>query len=159
MCASSTLDNSCDKNLSIDHGRPLTEITTRVSMAQHYQHLGIYSDWVQAAREQQSLYPMARPGTETQQRVREVLGFCNRPETPGDVRIEQRWERDGVSGELVSWSVGFGPRTHAHVLKPANANKPLPGIIALHDHAAFKFYGKEKIADGPTDPPLVLIAH
>jgi dienelactone hydrolase len=27
----------------------------------------------------------------------------------------------------------------------------------LHDHGAFKFYGKEKIADGPADPPQVIL--
>lgn len=127
-------------------------------MTQQYQHLGIFSDWVDAARAQQRLYPIARPGSDTQQRVREVLGFCNGDETPRDVRIEQRWERDGLLGEEVSWWVGFGPRTHAYVLKPADAKEPLPGIVALHDHGAFKFYGKEKIADGPNDPPSVIIA-
>ena len=128
-------------------------------MIKHYQHLGIFSDWVQAAREQQPLYPIAHPGLETQQRVRDVLGFCNRPETPRNVQIEQQWERGGLIGEEVSWSVGFGPRTRAYVLKPARAHRPLPGIIALHDHGGFKFYGKEKIADGPTDPLPVIVAY
>ena len=128
-------------------------------MTQRYQHLGIFSDWVQAAREQQPLYPNAHPGSETQQRVRDVLGFCNRPENPLDVRVEQQWERDGMSGELVSWSVGFGPRTRAYVLKPANAKQPLPGMVALHDHGGFKFFGKEKIADGPSDPLPVIVAY
>ncbi len=73
--------------------------------------------------------------------------------------MEDRWERDGVAGEAVSWSVGYGPRTHAYVLKPARAQAPLPGVVALHDHSAFKFYGKEKIADGPADPSPVLTAH
>ena len=63
---------------------------------------------------------------------------------------EQRWERDDLIGEEISWSVGFGPRTHAYVIKPAQATEPLPGIVALHDHSDYKFYGKEKIADGPT---------
>jgi dienelactone hydrolase len=128
-------------------------------MTQTYQHLGSFSDWVQAAQEQQPLFPLAPPGPETQQRVREVLGFCHRPETPLDVQIEQRWERDGLSGEEVSWSVGYGPRTHAFILKPAQATQPMPAVVALHDHGGFKFYGKEKIADGPTDPPPVLIPY
>ena len=127
-------------------------------MTQHYQHLGIFSDWVEAAYRQHPLFPLARPGAETQQRVREVLGFGNQPETPRHIRIEQRWERAGLIGEEVSWSVGFGPRTHAYVFKPAGAAEPLPGIVALHDHGAFKFYGKEKIADGPNDPPSVVVA-
>jgi dienelactone hydrolase len=128
-------------------------------VTQQYQHLGIFSDWVQAARRQQPLFPVAPPGPETQWRVREVLGFCAGPETPLGVQVEQRWQRDGLIGEEVSWSVGYGPRTHAYLLKPAWADKPLPGIAALHDHGGFKFYGKEKIADGPTDPPLVLFEY
>ncbi len=32
----------------------------------------------------------------------------------------------------------------------------LPGVLALHDHGGFKFYGKEKIADGPDEPPAIL---
>jgi dienelactone hydrolase len=70
--------------------------------------------------------------------------------------VESKWEKDGVAGEEVSWSVGFGPRTHAYVLKPSNAKGPLPGMVALHDHSDFKFYGKEKIADGPGEPLPVL---
>ena len=120
-------------------------------MPEHYQHLGVFSDWVAAAREKQALFPIAAPGAQTQALTREALGFCHGDENPMEVKIESKWEKDGVSGEEVSWSVGFGPRTHAYVLKPANASGPLPGIVALHDHSDFKFYGKEKIADGPQE--------
>jgi dienelactone hydrolase len=125
-------------------------------MSEHYQHLGVFSDWVASARRQQSLYPTAMPGPETQALIREVLGFCHKDENPMDVKMEGRWEKDGLVGEEISWSVGYGPRTHAYVLKPANAKGPLPGIVALHDHSDFKFYGKEKIADGPEEPLSVL---
>lgn len=118
-------------------------------MSKHYQHLGVYSDWVDAANRQQPLFPKAEPGPETQARVREVLGFCHAEEHAQGVRTEQRWQDGDLIGEEVSWSVGFGPRTHAYVLKPANAAEPLPGIVALHDHSNYTFYGKEKIADGP----------
>ncbi|OIO96331.1 MAG: hypothetical protein AUK03_04115 [Anaerolineae bacterium CG2_30_64_16] len=126
---------------------------------QLYRHLGIFSDWVGEARRQGPLYPEATPGRATQRLVRETLGFCNRPEEPRDVRVESVWERAGVAGEEVSWSVGYGPRTHAYVLKPAGAQAPLPAVVALHDHGAFKFYGKEKIADGPVDPSPVLVEY
>lgn len=118
-------------------------------MGKTYQHLGEFSDMVEAAFRQQPLFPKANPGPETQAKVKEVLGFCYRPEQPLDVRVEQRWEEDGLSGEEVSWWVGYGPRTHAYVLKPARAEKPLAGLLALHDHSGYKYYGKEKIADGP----------
>ncbi len=68
---------------------------------------------------------------------------------PLDARVERTWERDGVAGEEVSWSVGFGPRTRAWLLRPAAATGPLPGALALHGHDDFKLLGKEKIADGP----------
>ena len=125
-------------------------------MSEHYQHLGVFSDWVDAARRMQTLYPVAAPGPQTQNLIREVLGFCHGDENPIDVKTESRWEKDGVFGEEVSWSVGYGPRTHAYVLKPVNAKEPLPGIVALHDHSDFKFYGKEKIADGPKETLSVL---
>jgi hypothetical protein len=41
-------------------------------------------------------------------------------------------------------------------LKPSGARESLPGILALHDHGHFKFYGKEKIADGPEGPIAAL---
>jgi dienelactone hydrolase len=114
-----------------------------------YQHLGIFSDLVQAAQAMHPLYPVAPPGAETQRRVREVLNFGGGDEHPADVRVERRWERDGLVGEELSWGVGYGPRTSAWVLKPVGATQPLPGVVALHDHGGFKFYGKEKIAEGP----------
>lgn len=122
-------------------------------MADTYLHLGVYSDLVAEARGQQPLFPLAAPGAETQRKVREVLGFCNRPEVPLSVRTEREWTSDGVHGEEVSWSVGYGPRTHAYLLKPQGARAPLPGMVALHDHGGFKFCGKEKIADGPDPKP------
>ena len=118
-------------------------------MFKHYQHLGVFSDWVDAARRQQSIYPIAVPGPQTRSLIFDMLGFCHEEENPLEVKIESTWEKDGIVGEEVSWSVGYGPRTHAYVLKPANATGSIPGIIALHDHSDFKFYGKEKIADGP----------
>ena len=127
-------------------------------MSQTYQHLGIYSDWVGAANKLRPQRPTASPGPDTRNRVREVLGFSLGAEEPDAVKVERRWERDGLVGEEVSWSVGYGPRTQAWVLKPAAAKTPLPGVLALHDHGGFKFYGKEKIADGPTDPPPVVAA-
>jgi len=121
-----------------------------------YQHLGIFSDWVEAAKRRCRLYPLAEPGSETRHKLREVLGFCQGQEAPLNVQVEKTWEREGLIGEEISWSVGYGPRTHAYLLRPTNPKEPLPGIIALHDHGGFKYYGKEKIADGPGVPPPVL---
>jgi dienelactone hydrolase len=122
-----------------------------------YRELGVYSDWVAAGRGDG--FPVARPGPETQSLVRESLNFSVGEEVPKDLAIERKWRRDGVEGEELSWSVGYGPRTVAWVLKPAGAREPLPGILALHAHDDFKFYGKEKIADGPEAPAPIMVAY
>lgn len=119
------------------------------NMKDYYHHLGVYSDLATAIDRAQPVFPVAKPGLATQQLVRQCLSFEPRPAEPMDVRIDDRWERDGVTGEAVSWSAGYGPRTEAYLLRPQGATGPLPGVLALHDHGGFKFYGKEKIADGP----------
>ncbi len=129
------------------------------SMTQLYTHLGIFSGLVDEARRQGPLYPLAAPGPETRALVREALGFSREPEAPLDVRVERCWETEDLAGEELSWSVGYGPRTHAYLLKPAHAREPLPALVALHDHGGFKFYGKEKIADGPDALPDVLVRY
>jgi dienelactone hydrolase len=123
------------------------------ALAQQYRDLGRFGDWVPAAQALQRPRPLAPPGPNTQRRVRDVLGFTGAAESPTAVRVQRRWARDGLAGEELSWSVGYGPRTHAWTLKPAEVTGPLPGVLALHGHDGFKFYGKEKIADGPDDPP------
>lgn len=112
-------------------------------------HLGSFSDLVDIAKAQKPLFPVAPPGEETRRSAWEVFGFTAHGEQPIDARLERSWRADGVDGEEVSWSVGFGPPTHAWILKPAHARGPLPGVIALHDHGHYKLSGKEKVADGP----------
>lgn len=126
-------------------------------MNNDFQHLGEYSDFLAAAQRSQPLFPLAKPGHDTQKRVREVLNFAPGDEQPHDVQIGRRWEKDGVAGEEISWSVGYGPRTGAWLLRPTGVTEQLPGVLALHDHGGFKFYGKEKIADGPDDTPDVMV--
>lgn len=110
-----------------------------------YQHLGPFSDWVPFARAIQHRDPSPPAGG---RQVREVLGFTAADERPREVELESAWERDGVAGQEVSWSVGFGPRTRARVLRPAGETSPLPGVVALHCHGASKLDGLAKISDG-----------
>lgn len=120
----------------------------------NYAHLGEFSDWVAEAHRQQKLYPELQPGVETRRFIRDLLGFSRSIEQPQEVRIERTWEKNGLRGEEISWSVGFGPRTHAWALKPAGAVGKLPVVLGLHDHGGFKFIGKEKIAEGADEPEL-----
>jgi dienelactone hydrolase len=125
-------------------------------MVKDLAHLGLYSDWVDAAKRQAELYPVAPPGEATRRRIHDMLGFTGLAPVAGNTRVEATWERDGLAGEEVTWSVGYGPKTHAWVLKPAGANRPLPGVVALHGHDLVKFFGKEKIADGKDPAPAAV---
>lgn len=72
---------------------------------------------------------------------------------PTAVSEEGTWTRDGVDGIQLRWNVGFGPDTEAWLLRPAGETASLPGAVAMHCHSDIKYYGKEKIADGPGDVP------
>ncbi|MFD5317416.1 dienelactone hydrolase family protein [Streptomyces sp. NPDC127098] len=125
-------------------------------MNRRYTHLGAYSDWAERARLADGLFPAAPPGPATRDSVRRVLDG-GRSEPPREVRVERSWRADGLRGEVVSWSVGYGPRTEAFVLRPDTVG-PLPGVVAMHEHAGVKYHGREKIADGPAGPPRELAA-
>lgn len=124
-----------------------------------YEHLGPFSDLLRASPAA-DLDGQAPDTAWTRTRVRELLRFGPsdaEPGGPAEVRVERSWRSGGVAGEEVSWSVGYGPRTHAYVLRPADASGPLPGVLALHCHGGFKYYGKEKIADGPSAPAAEVV--
>lgn len=110
--------------------------------------LGLFDDLVDFAA---NLTP--RPaGDIDSAAVRRLLGF-DIDRDPLDVHVDARWTRDGVDGEEVSWSVGYGPRTRARFLRPTGTAEPLPGVLALHGHDAYKYHGLEKISDGPDGMP------
>ena len=100
-----------------------------------YRDLGSFSGLVEAAKALRPLFP--DPGDDVRVRAARVLGFTIGSELPLDPHFGRCWTADGVDGEAVSWSAGFGPRTEDYVLKPAGALGPLPGILALHDHGHF----------------------
>jgi hypothetical protein len=107
-----------------------------------YSHLGPYSDLVEAVRLSKQQPPS---GNEIQR----ALEFSPGPAEARDVRTGCTWREGDIIGEEISWSCGYGPRTEAWLYYAADAPGPRPGIVLLHDHGAFKYWGKEKIANGP----------
>ena len=93
-----------------------------------YADLGPYSDLVDACR---ALGPVFPETFVTTDEVRATLRFTVGDEQPGEATTADRWEADGVEGEEVTWSVGYGPPTRALLLKPAGAKGQLPGIVAF----------------------------
>jgi dienelactone hydrolase len=69
-----------------------------------------------------------------------------------EVRRERRWVAGDLVGEELSWEVGFGPRARGWLLRPRDADGPLPGVLALHCHGGKKYWGKEKLADDDRAP-------
>jgi dienelactone hydrolase len=128
------------------------------AVAERYRQLGPYSDLVAAAARAHGLFPQGASPSAVRTGLRALLAFGDGLPTPLEVRSGRRWQADGVAGEEVGWSVGYGPRTAAWVLRPAGSTGPLPGVLALHDHGNFKLLGKEKIADGPGPPTAEIVA-
>ncbi|MEV4562905.1 hypothetical protein AB0K12_03945 [Nonomuraea sp. NPDC049419] len=109
----------------------------------------MFAELAPIAAAQRGLYP-ALPGPELRAAARDAIGVLDL--AADDVRVERTWNWGDLYGEELSWSVGFGPRTRAYLLRPAKAEGPLPGVVALHCHAGMKWAGKDKIADGPEEP-------
>jgi len=78
---------------------------------------------------------------------------------PPEVRVESTHELDGLRIERLSWQLPGGPRTEAVLLKPADAEGPLPAILGLHDHGGNKFLGWRKIARIDDKPWDIVVDH
>jgi len=78
------------------------------------------------------------------ERINDRLGIPEIGGTP-TVTVKKQYEYDGLHIEELSWQLPYGRPTDAILLKPANANGALPGILAFHDHGANKYFGTRKI--------------
>ena len=61
------------------------------------------------------------------------------------VIVKKQYNYDGLHIEELSWQLPYGRPTEAILLKPENARGPLPAILAFHDHAGNKYFGRQKI--------------
>ena len=78
---------------------------------------------------------------------------------PRDIIVHRSSEQDGLSIDEISWQLPWGPRTEAIFLTPRGAAGKLPGVLALHDHAGNKFFGKRKIARTAAPPHPMMERH
>ncbi|MDE0546641.1 acetylxylan esterase [Microbacterium sp. C7(2022)] len=88
----------------------------------------------------------AFPGDEPRARLAEILGL-RVPATAAaaGVSVDREWMLDGVAGREVSWHTGFGPRTRAYLLTPADHDGNLPGLLGLHCHGGVRSTGAEQL--------------
>jgi len=128
--------------------------------------LGAYGDWAaQLVADPPRLSYRRRewPSREAwqaqaRQRYREALRQPDSGSTPSPV-VQHHMEYDGLAIEHLHWQLPYGPPTEALVLKPAGVTKPLPGILALHDHGGNKYFGLRKITRISKDLHPVMERH
>ncbi|WP_284986284.1 acetylxylan esterase [Arthrobacter sp. fls2-241-R2A-172] len=89
-----------------------------------------------------------RAGSATAQELSDVLGI---PAVVPDLgyTIHSETAHDDVITTRLSWQLGFGPRTSAWLVRPAQSTGPLPGLLAMHCHAGIKSYGAERLVKLP----------
>lgn len=95
------------------------------------------------------------PRSDPRQTICQALGLPSdlHVDTP-EVNRGRAWTRDGIDGVELSWAVpAETSRTQGWLLTPADhTGHDLPAVLLLHGHDGLKFYGKEKVADGPDGP-------
>ncbi len=114
--------------------------------------LGTFSDYIAEQLEKRSYLPL---DLSTFRKKIETALHMPRFESPA---VISKWVReyDSLRIEKLSWTVGFG-RSEGYLLSPMNVKGKLPGVLALHDHAGEKYWGKSKIVDigEELDPSLI----
>jgi dienelactone hydrolase len=90
-----------------------------------------------------------------------LLDRLARPDTGStpEVTVRRRFTYGGLHVEELSWQLPYGPPTEAIFLKPVGATGKLPGVLALHDHAGNKVFGKRKIAQTAAEVHPLMVEH
>jgi dienelactone hydrolase len=84
----------------------------------------------------------------------ELLHYAPPPCDPKPEVVEKVDKGDYVR-EKVYFNTTPDIRVPAYVLIPKRAKFPAPGIVALHDHGGFYFWGKEKIVEVEDEHPVL----
>jgi dienelactone hydrolase len=92
------------------------------------------------------------------QRLLDRLAQPDAGGTP-EVTVRRQYTYDDLHVEDLSWQLPYGPPTEAIFLKPAGATEKLPGVLALHDHAGNKVFGKYKIAQTADEVHPLMVEH
>ncbi len=75
------------------------------------------------------------------------------------VHVIKEFIYDGLLIKELKWQLPYGRATEAILLRPADATKPLPGILAFHDHGGNKYFGKRKITRVSASPHPMIVSH
>jgi dienelactone hydrolase len=146
-------------DLAISNSPSMTNPPNSAFDAQDLSIIGLYGPWASSLTENKlpSLSYRRKEWSKldawrkmARTRVVERLGIPHIAGLP-KVTVKKQYTYDGLHIEELSWQLPYGRPTEAILLKPLNQTKPLPGILAFHDHGGNKYFGKRKItrtADG-----------
>jgi len=96
------------------------------------------------------LRPEFKSLTAWKRRVRgKLLGLLHYapPKCPPRPEVVERKDCGDYIREKICFNTTPDLRVPAYVLLPKNARLPAPALVALHDHGAFYFWGKEKLVE------------
>jgi dienelactone hydrolase len=84
----------------------------------------------------------------------ELLHYAPPPCEP-NAEVVDRIERDGLIQETIHFNTTPDIRVPAYVLTPKDAKRPMPALVALHDHGGFYLWGKEKLVGVQPEHPVL----
>jgi dienelactone hydrolase len=87
-------------------------------------------------------------------KVLELLHYSPPPCNPAAEVVEKVDEGDYIR-EKIYFNTTPAIRVPAWVLVPKSARRPLPVIVALHDHGGFYLWGKEKLVETENEAPAL----
>jgi dienelactone hydrolase len=93
--------------------------------------------------------------TSARRRLTERMGIPDLGGLP-QITVKSKATYDGLSVEEIAWRLPSGQVSEATVLKPQHSRGRLPAILALHDHAGNKYFGKQKITRSTRQHPMMV---
>lgn len=84
----------------------------------------------------------------------ERLDFSPEP-VPLNARVLARTPAKGYTRETVEFASTRHHRIKGELLLPDEGRRPLPAVLALHDHGGFYTHGREKLVEGLSDSPAL----
>jgi len=93
------------------------------------------------------------------EKTKELVAAPSKGDEIPNVIVKKAYEYDGLTIEELEWQLPYGRKTEAILLKPVNAQEPLPAILGLHDHGGKKYFGKRKITKTSNEMHPDMIDH
>ena len=129
--------------------------------------IGLYGEWAASLIDQKlpSMSYRRKEWSDLRKwKNRALTRFQERLSTPDigampAVTVKKQYIHDGLHIEELSWKLPYGRPADAILLKPENAAKPLPGILAFHDHGGNKYFGTRKITRTSDDQHPLMKEH